>query len=249
MDTSTFTHFCRAHRHDILRRLAPQGLILIPDAVSAEVRAGRESDYEIPDLATLPWVEVGVLTPAEEHTQLLIKVDMPSASNDGPAKNLGECAVLACAQHRGMVAVIDDSDARSQARARGLRFVTSMWIIAEHTSASTTSMVRPRSNSTRSFWRPICGCPGSTVSSAGRTRWASCRTVVVDQSRRACRPFLSEFTRLGVANAILDGEQTDGRVTSIDRYVLVTTCRAELVHRLWTSLHGGRCDEVTLRPF
>lgn len=131
MDTSTFTHFCRAHRHDILRRLAPQGLILIPDAVSAEVRAGRESDYEIPDLATLPWVEVGVLTPAEEHTQLLIKVDMPSASNDGPAKNLGECAVLACAQHRGMVAVIDDSDARSQARARGLRFVTSMWIIAE----------------------------------------------------------------------------------------------------------------------
>lgn len=72
---------------------------------------------------------------------------------------------------------------------------------------------------------------------------------MVDQSRRACRPFLSEFTRLGVANAILDGEQTDGRVTSIDRYVLVTTCRAELVHRLWTSLHGGRCDEVTLRPF
>jgi len=31
MDTSTFTHFCRAGHQDILRRLAPQGVILIPD--------------------------------------------------------------------------------------------------------------------------------------------------------------------------------------------------------------------------
>lgn len=36
MDTSTFTHFCRAGHQDILRRLAPQGLILIPDTVNGE---------------------------------------------------------------------------------------------------------------------------------------------------------------------------------------------------------------------
>ncbi|MGW0007279.1 hypothetical protein [Nocardia grenadensis] len=65
------------------------------------------------------------------YTRLDIKVDMPSTKGDGPRKNLGECAVLACAVHRQMVAAIDDGDARSQARQRGVRFVTSMWIIAE----------------------------------------------------------------------------------------------------------------------
>ncbi|MEU2172865.1 MULTISPECIES: hypothetical protein [Nocardia] len=131
MDTSTFTHFCRAGHQDILRRLAPQGLILIPDTVNGEVEEGRDRGYDIPSITELPWVELGVLTFEEADTQLQIKVDMPSMKGDGPRKNLGECAVLACAVHRQMVAVIDDRDARSQARQRGVRFVTSMWIIAE----------------------------------------------------------------------------------------------------------------------
>jgi hypothetical protein len=68
MDTSTFSHFCRAGHADLLRLLAPEGLIL---------------------------------------------------KGDSPRKNLGECAVLSCAIHRGMVAVIDDGDARIQAKAVG----------------------------------------------------------------------------------------------------------------------------------
>lgn len=130
MDTSTFTHFCRAGHHDILRRLAPQGLILIPDTVYAEVENGRDRGYDIPSIAELSWVELGVLTTEEIDSQLGIKVDIPSKKGDPPRKNLGECAVLACAIHRNMVAVIDDGAARAQARQRGVRFVTSMWIIA-----------------------------------------------------------------------------------------------------------------------
>ena len=131
MDTSTFTHFCRASHQDVLRRLAPQGVILIPDTVHAEVEDGRDRDYEIPSIASLPWVEVGVRTDDEERDQLLIKVDLPSEKGDSNRKNLGECAVLACAIHRGMVAVIDDGDARTQAVAREVSHVGSMWIIAE----------------------------------------------------------------------------------------------------------------------
>ncbi|MFH5228164.1 hypothetical protein [Antrihabitans spumae] len=131
MDTSTFTHFCRAGHEEVLERLAPQGLILIPDTVNAEVEDGREAGYDIPALATLSWVEIGVLTEDESMTQLYIKVDMPSGKSDRPGKNLGECAVLACAQHREMIAVIDDGDAREQARARNLKFITTMRIIAE----------------------------------------------------------------------------------------------------------------------
>lgn len=131
MDTSTFSHFCRAGHADLLRQLAPEGLILIPDTVWAEVETGRDRGYGIPSIADLPWVELAVLTPDEELEQLLIKAEMPSKKGDSPRKNLGECAVLSCAIHRGMVAVIDDGDARIQAKSRGVRFVNSMWIVAE----------------------------------------------------------------------------------------------------------------------
>lgn len=131
MDTSTFSHFCRAGHQDLLRRLAPQGLILIPDTVADELEAGSDLGYDIPSIANLPWVELGVLTSAEEMEQLIIKADLPSGRGDSPRKHLGECSVLACAVHRQMVAVIDDGDARTQARSRGVRYVTSMAIIAQ----------------------------------------------------------------------------------------------------------------------
>jgi len=131
MDTSTFTHFCRAKREDVLHRLAPQGLILIPDSVGVEIERGRDLGYDLPDIDTLPWVERGILSEEEERLQLLIKIDMPSGPGDAQTKNLGECAVLACATKRGMTAVIDDGDARQQARARGVRFETTMHIVIE----------------------------------------------------------------------------------------------------------------------
>ncbi|WP_032374505.1 hypothetical protein ACN9MI_08625 [Rhodococcoides fascians] len=131
MDTSTFTHFCRAKREDVLQRLAPQGLILIPDSVDSEIWRGIEHGYDLPDIDSLPWVERGILTEDEEMLQLLIRVEMPSKPGDAETKNLGECAVLACATERGMIAVIDDRDAREQANGRGVRFVTTMHIIIE----------------------------------------------------------------------------------------------------------------------
>ena len=62
MDTSTFTHFCRAKREDVLQHLAPRGLILIPDSVDVEISRGRERGYDLPDIDSLPWVERGILT-------------------------------------------------------------------------------------------------------------------------------------------------------------------------------------------
>ena len=92
---------------------------------------GRDRDYDIPALGGLDWVEIGVLTSAEEDTQLDIKISMPSLQGESPRVHLGECAVLACAIHRGMIAVIDDRDGRGQATSRGVRYVDSMWIIAQ----------------------------------------------------------------------------------------------------------------------
>lgn len=91
---------------------------------------------------------------------MLIKVDMPSG--DVPTKNLGECAVLACATTRGMIAVIDDGDARAQARARNLRFVTTMHIVIEAYKRSRDTAKKP-SNSMKPCSRPTCACRGSTA--------------------------------------------------------------------------------------
>ena len=131
MDTSTFTHFCRAGHGDILRRLAPRGLILIPDTVHGEIERGRDLGLDIPSISELSWVELAVLTPAEEVEQLRLKASMPSRRGESPRKNMGECAVLAGAVHRQMVAVIDDGDARSEAGVHGINYVTSMWIVAQ----------------------------------------------------------------------------------------------------------------------
>lgn len=131
MDTSTFTHFCRAGHQDILRRLAPQGVILIPDTVHSEILDGRDRGYDIPAVGDLDWVEVGVLTEEEQDTQLDIKIRMPSQVGESAGEHLGECAVLACAIHRQMIAVIDDRGGRGQAVSRGVRHVNSMWIIAQ----------------------------------------------------------------------------------------------------------------------
>ena len=71
-----------------------------------------------------------MLSPDEERDQLLIKVGLPASWGGSPRKHLGECAVIACAIRRNMVAVIDDSEARTQARSRGVKLLTSMAIIA-----------------------------------------------------------------------------------------------------------------------
>lgn len=131
MDTSTFTHFFRAGHGDVLRRLAPDGVVVIPDTVHGEVQDGRDLDLDIPSINDLPWVELAVLTPAEEQDQLMFKVSLPSKKGDGPRKNMGECAVLACATHREMIAVIDDGDARALAGVHAIKYVNSMWIIAQ----------------------------------------------------------------------------------------------------------------------
>jgi hypothetical protein len=49
----------------------------------------------------------------------------------GPFQHLGECAVIACAQHRGHVALLDDQAAIVQADARAVPNHTTLWLVVE----------------------------------------------------------------------------------------------------------------------
>lgn len=128
MDTSTYTHLCRAGHGWIIEALAPGGVILIPDEVNTEIEVGRTFYPRIPAIAGLAWAETTVLTDEETFTLLMLKAERGGTD---PAKDLGECAVIACAQHRGHIAVIDERAAVAQARERGIPVIDTLWIVIE----------------------------------------------------------------------------------------------------------------------
>ena len=43
LDTSTFTHLCRAGHEEVLAQLAPGGVVVIPDDVNSEIEKGRDA--------------------------------------------------------------------------------------------------------------------------------------------------------------------------------------------------------------
>ncbi len=127
MDTSTFTHLCRAGHSDIIERLAPGRLVLIPTDVNDEIERGRLSYPGIPAISAVEWAEVAVLTEEETWTQLQIKAEMAGTKSE----HLGECAVIACAYHREMVAFLDERAAIEQADRLGVRSHDTLWLVIE----------------------------------------------------------------------------------------------------------------------
>jgi hypothetical protein len=127
IDTSVYTHLCRAGHDEILARLAPGGIILIPSDVDTELQAGQQLYAGIPSVATTAWAQLTVLTEEEAWTQLEIK----AAMGGGLTEHLGECAVIACAQHRSLIALLDERAAIAQADLRGVQSRDTLWLVIE----------------------------------------------------------------------------------------------------------------------
>jgi predicted nucleic acid-binding protein len=126
-DTSVYTHLWRAGHADLLRDLAPGGVLLVPDDVDTEIQAGQINYAGIGDVASTPWAKLTVLTEEEVGTQLLIK----AAMGGGPTEHLGESAVIACAKHRQLTALLDERRAIAQATQRGVASHDTLWLVIE----------------------------------------------------------------------------------------------------------------------
>jgi predicted nucleic acid-binding protein len=126
-DTSVYTHLSRAGHAEILERLAPGGLILVPDEVHTEIQAGRTLYEGIADPASTTWAQLTVLTEDEVGTQLMVKASL----GGGPTQHLGECAVIACAKHRGCIALLDDRSAIAQADVHNVQSHDTLWLVVE----------------------------------------------------------------------------------------------------------------------
>lgn len=127
IDTSAYTHLCRAGHSHLLEKLAPGGVVLVPTEVSVEIENGRTGNSDIRSVAAVAWAELAVLTDKEEWTKLLVKAEL----GGGPFEHLGECAVIACAHHRGLTAVLDEREAITQADAYAVRSIDTLWIVVE----------------------------------------------------------------------------------------------------------------------
>jgi hypothetical protein len=111
MDTSTFTHFYRAGYGDVLGLVAPGAIVLVPREVEVEIERARERHTGVPTLDQVSWAQRTFLSEDEDWTAMQVK----AALGGGIREHLGECAVIACAHHRGLVAVLDDAAAVHQA--------------------------------------------------------------------------------------------------------------------------------------
>ncbi|WP_349829274.1 hypothetical protein [Brevibacterium litoralis] len=127
IDTSVFTHIARAEHLDTLRDLAPGEIVVIPTDVHDEIQRGRELHTGIPDPSALPWLTLTALSDEEVLTQLQVKAELGGSS----LKNLGECAVIACAEHRGLTALLDDRQAIAQAKVHGVPHHDTLWLVIE----------------------------------------------------------------------------------------------------------------------
>jgi predicted nucleic acid-binding protein len=127
MDTSTYTHLCRAGHADLIEQLAPGGIVVVPSEVATEIEAGRQHHSGIHSVSEVGWAEIAVLTEEEIWTELEIKAQMGGNAH----QHLGECAVISCAHHRGLIAILDDRAAMAQADRLGVKTHDTLWIVIE----------------------------------------------------------------------------------------------------------------------
>lgn len=127
MDTSAFTHLCRAGHAELIERLAPHGVILVPTEVNTEIERGRERYNGIPAIDSLAWAELVVLDDDETILAAQVKVQM----GGGPGDHLGECAVIAYAQRHELIAILDERAAIAQADRLNVDTRDTLWIVIQ----------------------------------------------------------------------------------------------------------------------
>lgn len=126
-DSSVLSAFARARRLDILGRLTDGRRRVVTRAVLQEVDRGRADYPHLADVHRLPWLAVVAIESLEE----LVVFNHYVRVLGSDARNVGESSILAWAEISGAVAVVDDRDAVSAAKARGVHVRRSLALVRE----------------------------------------------------------------------------------------------------------------------
>jgi predicted nucleic acid-binding protein len=125
--------FCYLHGAGILHVMpAILGRVIAPAQVATELSAGRGRGYDLPDLVTLPWVDLRVVAPLS-----------PELGAFG-FLGAGERAVLTLAMaNPAAVAVIDERPARKVAARFGVKVTGTLNLILVAKQLGHLQAVRP----------------------------------------------------------------------------------------------------------
>lgn len=112
VDTGPLSHLAKAGWLSVLRSIAGDRPVVIPDAVEAELHEGRHLYPHLQQVLDAEWITVrSLVSPSELHS-----FSRYSARLVVKDRNLGEAAVLALAETHSGTAVVDDAAARRAAR-------------------------------------------------------------------------------------------------------------------------------------
>lgn len=127
MDASVYTHFWRAGRASLIPQLAPGGRVLVPTDAAAEIDKYRALHPGIPSVDSVGWARPILLNEEEDRTQIQVKAQMGGSIDE----YLSASAVIACASHRNLTAVLGQDVAIEQAHRLGVHTCDILWIVIE----------------------------------------------------------------------------------------------------------------------
>lgn len=104
IDTGPLSHFARAGWLGVLRLIAPDKMVLIPDTVERELR-GAVAPPWLAQVLDADWI---VVSPVATTAELLAYSRYARRLVGDDRRNTGECGVLALAEVHDYVAVVDD---------------------------------------------------------------------------------------------------------------------------------------------
>lgn len=128
VDTGPLSHFARAGWLGVLEMLAPGNVVVVPDTVQREMQRACSVYPWLSQVLTHSWIQV---TPIKSGAEIeaYSRYARRLVGNDG--RNTGECGVLALAEVRGLVAVVDDSAGHKAGSASGVRVRRTLGLLCD----------------------------------------------------------------------------------------------------------------------
>ncbi len=126
-DTGPLSHFAEAGWLKILEALAADRMVVIPDVVRDEISRATHIHPFLTQVLDAEWIAVDR---SDDVTLLVAHARYTSRLASG-SKNLGECGVLALAEARGHVAVVDDRVAREVGEEYGVQITGTLALLLD----------------------------------------------------------------------------------------------------------------------
>jgi predicted nucleic acid-binding protein len=164
-DSSILSAFARAERLDVLERIVSGHRCVVTRAVLDEIERGCSQYPALSDVAVLPWVATVSVDSLDELVAFAYYVRVLGAGDH----DIGEASILAWAETRSGIAVVDDNAAVTAARARGVMVRRSLGLLCHGLNRGILTM-----DGARALVDDLRGAGGARLpcDGAGFERWA-----------------------------------------------------------------------------